>query len=307
MAAPRSVDRLRLVCDMKVPRFLVSRSVRLEEETIETASGPLKLEWVIPSAVGTTDAKSWRDSVQRVMLYMHGGAYVLCTPGSLRGCTSPIARRLGTPLCVPEYRRPPEVPIRAAVEDGLATYRHLMRAFPKAEILLGGESAGGGLAASMLAELRDSDLPFPVGSMLMSPWTDLGGSGDSSGLQHASLENAARDYLPVTLVSWIAQQARGNSPEHDPFASPVYAGGSLAALPPIFVLWGKDEVLAGQVRRFCEVWAEKGATLRRCEVEGGLHAPVLFSFCHGPSSEAVHELAKFFNELSTDSTLEPGH
>merc|ERR1712232_839774 len=120
------------------------------------------------------------------------------------------------------------------------------------------------------------DLPFPKGVFMMSPWTDLGGDG----LRHTSADKGAQDYLPPDLVAWIAEVARGDLLEDDVLAAPVYVDGSLASLPPMFVVYGEEEVLCGQIEFFCNEWARKGANIERCVVKGGVHAPVLFCFCH---------------------------
>lgn len=227
---------------------------------------------------------------------------MLCTPGSLRGCTSPVARSLGAAVCVPEYRRPPESSIHEAIEDGLAAYRHVLRTHPDAEVLLGGESAGGGLSASMLLQMRGGPLPWPQGVFLMSPWTDLSGEGDEAGLVHTDPAHEKDDYLPLTLVSWIAQQARGDLPGDRAPASPIYAEGSLAELPPVFVLYGKAEVLCRQIERFCASWSEKGAHVTPCGVERGIHAPVLWNFCHGHSAASLEELVRFFGVRNAEDS-----
>lgn len=322
--APRNVKVLRAICDTAIPQFMLAPGMRIEDEYIDTTHGRLRLEWLLPaeaeafnpelseetelSSSGHSRSSSCR-SIQagdapmkprRIMLYMHGGAYVLCTPGSLRGCTSPVARWLGAAVCVPDYRRPPESCISDAIQDGIETYRHLLRTHPDAEILLGGESAGGGLAASMSLAMRDGSDPLPKGIFLMSPWTDLSGEGDQAGVMHCDLTQQAADYLPLSLVTWIALQARCNLPTDRPPASPMYAEGSLAQLPPILVLYGKAELLCKQIEHFCERWTQKGARLTPCGVVGGIHAPVLWNFCHGPSLESLDDLKDFFDQIGRE-------
>jgi len=303
---PRDVKTVRFICDTRVPRFLLSSDVRVESEIINTPGGSMLLEWVLPSRScanlrhGIPEDQQPRPAdFSRIMVYMHGGAYILCQPGSLRGCTSPIARTSGMALCVPDYRRPPETPIPGGIQDGLSAYQHLLQAYPDAEILLGGESAGGALAASMLSELRCSNLPMPCAAFLMSPWTDIGGNGADTGLRHTTLgDHNSIDYLPPDMVAWIACQARGQLDGNTTPASPMYVDGSLEKLPPLFVLYGLAEVLCGQIEQFCNVWAAKGARIERCAVTRGLHAPILFNFCHTPSRNCLEQMNRFFNELS---------
>eukprot|EP00413_Alexandrium_margalefii_P017209 CAMPEP_0204537884 /NCGR_PEP_ID=MMETSP0661-20131031/15575_1 /ASSEMBLY_ACC=CAM_ASM_000606 /TAXON_ID=109239 /ORGANISM="Alexandrium margalefi, Strain AMGDE01CS-322" /LENGTH=330 /DNA_ID=CAMNT_0051544461 /DNA_START=95 /DNA_END=1087 /DNA_ORIENTATION=+ len=308
---PRSVRALRFVCDTTVPSFLV-HGVRFRDEVLDGPGGrSMSVEWVMPhEGAGKADNASPRASAiaspgageaspsdfPRIMLYLHGGAYVLCKPSTLRGVTAPVARSLGTALCVPDYRRPPEFTLDGALEDALAAYRHLVNNYPNAEIFLGGESAGGGLAASLLVAVQKSELPPPRGVLLMSPWTDLGGEGEAAGLRNASLHNSQHDYLPPDMINVFAGWARGELHHDSAPVSPVHAEGPLEDLPPIFVLYGSNEILCGQIEHFCEVWRGKGARVQQHGVKGGLHAPVLFQFCHGDSLNALDELKRFFSD-----------
>eukprot|EP00927_Polykrikos_kofoidii_P075093 TRINITY_DN71149_c0_g1_i1.p1 TRINITY_DN71149_c0_g1~~TRINITY_DN71149_c0_g1_i1.p1 ORF type:complete len:329 (-),score=57.36 TRINITY_DN71149_c0_g1_i1:27-1013(-) len=288
--APENLGFLRSVCDSVIPEMLVYEGVRFETETIYTGQSFMDLEWVLPVSMDRSNI----DTMRKVMVYMHGGAYVLCTPGSLRWCTAPIAICLDTALCVPDYRRAPEVSIETSIADGIFAYEYVVGTYPEAVHCLGGESAGGALAANMLLEFRKLKFPQPTFSMLMSPWTDLGGDDREAGLRHCSRKSTGKDYLTRRLVSWIAKEARGSSSGDDTVTSPVFVEGSLDDLPPILVIYGGDEVLCGQIEHFCDVWTSKNAPLQRHRVEEGKHAPILFSRVHEPSSKALDVLARSF-------------
>jgi len=319
--APHSVAALRGLCDTQVPAAFLKGAYHMEE-TVSIADGKaIVFEWVFPSRRKTssgdsasflptlfasTDIASDLEGHKRVMLYAHGGAYVLCTPGSLRGATFPLAGTLDIPLCVPYYRRPPdEGTIADAVEDVLDAYKHLIQRLPQTtEIILGGESAGGGLIATALIKIRDlledgdERLRFPTAVFLMSPWVDLG----EEGLRNcqSSMANETTDYLPIPMVRWIAKEALGDMDENYWIASPVHAPGSLHILPKIFVLWGQAEVLAGGIRHFCSEWTKKGATIREHVVVDGVHAPVIFAYCHEPSRQGLTATAQFMKTLDGD-------
>mmetsp|Transcript_10371 Transcript_10371/g.22860 ORF Transcript_10371/g.22860 Transcript_10371/m.22860 type:complete len:407 (+) Transcript_10371:193-1413(+) len=305
---PRHLPLLRTLCDLKVPAIMLKDDVHILDEALDVPHGDLNLEWVVPkrlfepeqnaSAAGCCCAPRREldpvgPNVKRILLYMHGGAFVLCTPGSLRPCTAPLANALDAALCVPEYRRPPEHSIEEAIEDGFVAYEYLLETYPGVEILIGGESAGGSLAATMLTRLRESHLPMPSKALLMSPWTDISGEGSEAGLVNTRESNGL-DYLPLDLIAFIAKQALGELDPKTVPASPVYAQGDLQVLPPILVLYGHEEVLRAQIEHFVEVWTQKGARIASHGVPGGLHAPVLFSFCHGPSRDALPEVSNFF-------------
>jgi len=285
--APRNVTLLRFLCDTKIPQCILPRSVKLRKDVVNTTNGRLPLEWVLPIGAGTTP-----NAFADIVLYLHGGAYVLCKPGTFRACTFAIAKSADSAICVPEFRRPPEHSIRESVEDALSAYKYLLNQFPEAEISLAGESSGGGLAASLLETLHKSLMPMPKCAVLLSPWTDL----SNGGLHNVDVSNyTGCDYLPPKLVKWISKQACGTLRDDQPPASPVYAEGSFAQFPPICVYWGEDELLAQQISHFCDVWSQKGAGIRRLCVKGGLHAPILFSFCHDDAKKSLDDLADFFN------------
>jgi acetyl esterase/lipase len=129
--------------------------------------------------------------------------------------------------------------------------------FPASGIAIAGDSAGGGLALSLLVALRDSTDSLPVAAVLFSPWTDLAASGDSI------VANDEAD--PMFFGAWIGRQAQhylGGTPATDPLASPVYA--DLSGLPPLLIQVSGDEVLLDDSRRVADRATQSGvaATLR---------------------------------------------
>ncbi|CAJ1416333.1 unnamed protein product [Effrenium voratum] len=318
--APFSLSFLRTFCDLGVPTALVRWDVKQVPDLVTIKGGDgkdvqLKLEWVLPrtgdesaltsfACCGAGFAKLWPSSIprtpkmqpnRRVVLYLHGGAYLLCTPASLRIVTFNVAAALQAPMCVPEYRRPPEHPIPGPMEDVLEVYRHLLARHPDADLVLAGDSAGGGIAAALLAKLRETDLPMPRFCVLISPWTDLG----ENGMRHATMANEPSDFLPGPLVAWCAEKARGGSEHDDWCCSPMHAPGSLDNLPPILVVYGEDELLRGQITEFCSVWQSKGAPITSLGVEGGVHAPVLFQDVWQPAADALTEMSRFADQHSS--------
>lgn len=105
-----------------------------------------------------------------------------------------------------DYRRPPEYPIPAPMDDAIAAYRNLLEIFPGTDIIVAGDSAGGGIAAAMLCQLREINLPMPRCCILISPWTDLG----VDGLRHATMENEASDFLPGSKLKKAPAIHHGN-------------------------------------------------------------------------------------------------
>ena len=184
-------------------------------------------EWLMPPGA----------SMDTVVLYLHGGGYVIGSPRSHRHLAAAIARAAGTRALLLDYRLAPEHPFPAAVEDAVAAYQWLLReGIAAARIVLAGDSAGGGLTVATLLALRDRGLPRPAGGVCISPWVDLTNSAASY------VSKAAVDPM-VTLenIALLTQAYIGTGDPKQPLVSPLYA--DLRGLPPLLVQVGSDEVL----------------------------------------------------------------
>lgn len=189
--------------------------------------GGIPGEWVEP-------ASGARPGV--TLLYLHGGAYMVCSAETHRPITGGFARR-GVRVFAANYRLAPEYPFPAAVEDGLAAYRGLLeQGIAPDRLAIAGDSAGGGLALAVLLKARDEGLPMPARIVLFSPWTDLAGTGASA------TENDGRD--PMLVGSRIAEGAAlylNGADATTPYASPLY--GAMDGMPPMMIHVGANEVL----------------------------------------------------------------
>jgi monoterpene epsilon-lactone hydrolase len=180
-----------------------------------------------------------------VMLYLHGGGYVVCSPRTHRPITAFFAHA-GFRVFCPDYRMAPEAPFPAALEDALSTYEGLLsRGVRPAEIVVAGDSAGGGLTLALLIALRDRKRPLPAAAALLSPWTDLAITGDTI------RTNARRDaYINGPAAAKTAAMYVGSADPRDPLVSPLYA--DLHGLPPIIIHVGEREVLRDDSTRLAE-------------------------------------------------------
>jgi phosphinothricin tripeptide acetyl hydrolase len=173
----------------------------------------------------------------RVVLYLHGGGYVIGSPRSHRHLAAAIAAAAQASGLLLDYRLAPEHPFPGAVDDATAAYRWLLeQGVAPAHIVIGGDSAGGGLTVATLLALRDAELPMPAGGVCISPWVDLTFSGASYRTR------AAVD--PIVTRPGIDEMARaylGATPARTPLASPLFA--DLRGLPPLLIHVGSDEVL----------------------------------------------------------------
>jgi acetyl esterase/lipase len=171
------------------------------------------------------------------LLYFHGGGYVIGSSETHKGLVSYIADAMGAPSYSMDYRMGPEAPFPAAVDDGVAAYRALLEQFPAGQIVIGGDSAGGGLTLAVAMKARDTGLEMPAGLMVLSPWANLNQIGASYDTKAEDDPMVSRDSL-----AWFADTYLGGSANaDDPYASPVY--GDFTGLPPILIQVGADEVL----------------------------------------------------------------
>ena len=181
-----------------------------------------------------------------LILYCHGGAYILGSPHAFRHLAGQVAARTRSATFVPDYRLAPEHPFPAAVTDLVSVYRGLCDLAPRS-IAIAGDSAGGGLALVLLALMQTQAasgqvLP-PVAGVVMSPWTDLALSGASM------IERAEADpLLTRDMLRKTAELYLNGQPADLATASPLY--GSLANLPPVHIHVGEDEILLDDSRRY---------------------------------------------------------
>lgn len=150
---------------------------------------PLRAEW-IEMRKDYQERKRTGEKCDRVILYIHGGAYYFGSVDEHRYQMQRHARKLRARVLAPRYRLAPQFPFPCGLYDCLATYLYLLEHFPREQILFGGDSAGGGMVLSLLVVLRDQGLPLPAGTILLSPWVDLTHSFPSVA------GDGAGDYIP---------------------------------------------------------------------------------------------------------------
>lgn len=198
-----------------------------------TRIGGVDCEWLVPD--GCDDAP--------VLYYLHGGAYIMGSPRTHRKMVSHIAKRAGVRALLPDYALAPEKPFPAGLNDCLLVYRALLGSGIEADdILIGGDSAGGGMAMATMLSLKDSGDDLPATAVLLSPWLDLTAQGDST------VTRAADD--PWFSASGVRTVARQYCPEGEltnPLVSPVFADAS--GLPPMLVQVGDHEILLSDSTR----------------------------------------------------------
>jgi epsilon-lactone hydrolase len=241
----------------------------------------------------------------RVVLHLHGGGYCMGSPATHRGLGATLSRTARAAVFLPEYRLAPEHVFPAALDDAYATYRWLVddRGVAPERLAVTGDSAGGGLAASLLVRLRDEGLPLPACYVGMSPWTDLAGTGASM-----TELDGTDPWLSARMVAPAARSYAGATALDDPAVSPLYA--DLTGLPPVLVHVGGDEILLDDAVRFVEACREQGVDASLGRFEGLWH--VFHAFPGMPESrDALREIGAFVRrhtsgDLAPDSRGAPG-
>jgi acetyl esterase/lipase len=185
-------------------------------------------------------------STENVILYLHGGGYNSGSIKTHRSLAANIANSAKANALIIDYRLAPENPFPAAVEDTIAAYRWLLESqISPEQIIVAGDSCGGGLALSLLLSLRDTNEPMPASAVCLSPWTDLTCSGESWET------NAKKDImLDPGSLSEAAQVYMGGADPRTPLASPLYA--DLRGLPPILIQVGSDELILSDATSLAE-------------------------------------------------------
>lgn len=219
------------------------------------------------SPVPTDWVKSERAEHERVVLHLHGGAYLMGSARTHRGMAAALSRVARARVALPDYRLAPEHRFPAALDDVVATYRWLIEqhGVDPARMAVSGDSAGGGLAVSLLVRLRDEGDPLPACYVGMSPWTDLAGTGETM-----QTMDGVDPWLRAELVRPAARGYVGPDLElDDPRCSPLYA--DLHDLPPMLVHAGTEEILHDDGRRLVERAREAGVEADFAAFQGLWH------------------------------------
>jgi len=214
---------------------------------LTTTEGSLRLHWI----------RSGQPAARRVILYLHGGAYFVGSGWSYAPMLGRLSRLAGVEVCAVDYRLIQEKPFPAAFDDAVSAWQALIaKGYEPSDIILGGDSAGGGLALALLAHL-DTLGCQPAGLFTMSPWTDLTLSGNS-------LRDLGPDdiVLPVERMGETVDQYLVGADPHDPRASPLFA--DFTTPPPVLIHVGSTEALLDDSYRMAERLRQSGGhvTLR---------------------------------------------
>jgi acetyl esterase/lipase len=244
--------------------------VTYREETVGGVPGI----WALPAGADTS----------KVLLYTHGGGFAVGSASSHRKLAGHVAKALGTTAFVLDYRRAPEHPHPAQVEDAVAAFTALTeRGIAPADITTIGDSAGGNLAVAIPLALREKGLPLPGRVIAFSPWLDMENSGETL------VTNAETDALisvPLLEGMIAGVLADGQIDPTTPLANPLYA--DLTGFPPLYINAGSMESLLDNATRLAEKAQAAGVDVTLSVVDGMQH---VFPFLAGNAPEADNEIA----------------
>ena len=226
-----------------------------------------------------------------VIFYLHGGGYVFGSPRTHRAMVAHLAVRTGLRATLPRYRLAPEHPFPAALDDALAAYCAVLD--HPAGVILGGDSAGGGLSLSLLAQIGALGLRPPIGTFCFSPLTDFTFSGESF---HSNAQADA--VLPANRAADMAQIYLQGVDPLDSRASPLFADFTGAG--PVWLTVGDTEILLDDTRRMTDRLVAQGVDVT-CVIERDL--PHVWPLMHGLIPEARQTLTELSGWITALSRL----
>ncbi len=253
--------------------------------TIETTKvGGVRCYRVTPKQVAAEHGK-------RLLVHLHGGAYVFNGGEAATGEALLVAHACKTRVLSVDYRMPPEHPFPAALDDAVAVWKALLRDHDAQETALFGSSAGAGLSMAAVLRLKELKLPLPGALFLGTPWSDCSKTGDSYFL-NAEVDNLLGRYEGV-LEEASKLYASGRDLK-DPLVSPIY--GDLAGFPPTILISGTRDLFLSNTIRAHRKMRKAGVTAELHVYEGQSHGGYLASYPSPESMDALNEIAQFLDK-----------
>ncbi len=270
-----SIQAFREQCEKSASKYAkIPDGIKIKKENIDGITA----EWLIPDGADSDN----------VILYVHGGGYVSGSCNDHRGFVSKFAKNCNVTTLQFEYRLAPEHPFPEGLNDSVAVYIWLLdKGFQPSNIVIAGESAGGGLALAMLLALKEQNISMPAATVAISPWTDLTCSSDSYKTKNkVSL---------APMNSWIifGKYYAGDNPPNLPLISPLF--GDLRQLPPIFINSGEDDELFEDGEKFSLKAKKAGVDITFRAGKGMVHCYPLLAPLFKEATEAMQEISIFIN------------
>src|SRR6266576_1942879 len=226
----------------------VNEQRRLLRELLSAQPLPADVTVTAVALGGVPTAEITVDGIEprHVVLYFHGGVYVMSDAFLAADLASQVGRRTHAKVISVDYRLAPEHPYPAAVDDALAAYAALLRdGIAPSDVAFAGESAGGGLAVATMVNARDHGLPMPAGAFVMSPYVDLTLAGTTMASKRDVDPLFTQELLQARVDDYTAGQDAALG-----LISPIFA--DLSGLPPLIIQAGSHELLLDDAIRLAE-------------------------------------------------------
>jgi acetyl esterase/lipase len=257
-------------------KFPASESVQIEPVNADGVPA----EWV--AAAGTR--------VERTLLYLHGGGYVIGSPATHRALAERLSKAAAARVLLIDYRLAPEHPFPAAVSDATTAYQWLLASGENpGHIAVAGDSAGGGLTIATLVSLRDAGDALPAAGVCLSPWVDMEGIGDSMTARASLDPMVQRD----GLLGMAGLYLQGADPR-SPLAAPLYA--ELQGLPPLLIQVGTSETLYDDATRLATRAEAAGVEVTLEPWDDMIHVWHLFAEMLPEGQQAIDRIGEFLRQ-----------
>jgi acetyl esterase/lipase len=278
-------DQFRLAFDMpdidagrEYLDVVVSHFPALERVAVTPVHSPVSGTWFAPPNL----------EHERVILYLHGGGYCFA-PISHMNTAAMLALASNAKTFAARYRLAPENPFPAQLEDVHRAYDWLLASgLGASDIIVAGDSAGGNLCLSLLLDLRDRRRSLPALAICISPWTDIGNSGDSM------LHNEPYDIIGRRMCDIGARRYVGEGQVAHPLISPLHA--DLSGLPPIYIQAGGAEIFIDMIKSFAQRGKDQGAEINLEVWENMNHDFQVYGEQMAESREAWRRVGKVVSE-----------
>ncbi len=223
----------------------------------------------------------------RAVLYLHGGGYVFGSLVSHGGMVAEVARACGCRVLQLDYRRAPEHPYPAAVEDACAAYDWLLlRGFSAKSIAVAGDSAGGGLVLCTFAELDSRGIQLPGAGVCISPWGDLEATGESY-----TTRRHLDPLVQQEVVDLVTELYLNGQDPREPTASPIYA--DFRGFPPLLIQVGEREILYSDAEALAAKARASGVAVTFEEWSGMVHVWHMYYPRLSAGMRAIRRIGEF--------------
>lgn len=273
-----SIAEFRQRCEAGASRMKLPDGIQISPVVIDGVTGieNRQAEWLLPSAPIT----------DKVILYLVGGGYVSGSCSDHRALVAKLTKGCQIRTLLFDHRLAPEDPFPAPLIDALEAYRWLVaQGVMPSNIIIVGESAGGGLCLATLLALRDKGIPLPAAAVAMSPWTDLALTG-ASYRKNARISIDTMGMSDICSVYYV-----GNHNPRLPWISPLY--GDLRGLPPLLISVGTQETMLDDSIRFAEKARVAGVDVTLQLGEGMFHCYPLLAPLFPEATQALDQICAF--------------